>query len=488
MHLFKNHYEIRPAKDIISYLSSTREVGLTPGQLNAAGVPKAFESVVSNHSNVQLGNAVKQAAASAGLGLASGLGIPQVSQVGSSLLTLGDHPTPDQQYAGVPFQNLNKLPGLRYQDFRARKGLDTTSLIGKRLDGTGAASRKSETGIAYAATSATVGAYSLFNLEATYGFGDHGNIWALRNDFTARSHVATKWIDNEYKPTRNPIETATAFRGDKVQVIDFGERALKDVYKWKPGGILGAFNDTFDKTQDLIKFFFTGPSLVAGSDGTITDDIIVFRAIINSLTDTFSPSWTPQQMIGRADPNYLYSGVQRDLNIDFTVYATSRDEMKPIWRKLNALASYTAPEYDNSTIGLKAPWMRLTIGDILYQQPVIIQSIYYTLADAETTWEINIEKDPDMMEAPKKIEISLQVAVIPDYLPQKKGRMYTLAKDFNRKTGEPIPTKFGNWLADTNNNTGIALEPPSDIDKQGGRNSTFKDIAKNITNHLKIKK
>ena len=467
MHLFKNHYEKRPAKDIISYLSPTREVGLTPGQLNTSGVPIEFESVVSNHTNIQLGDAIKQSAASAGLGLASGLGIPQVSQVGSSLLTLGDHPTPDQQYAGVPFQNLNKLPGLRYQDFRARKGLDTTSLIGKRLDGTGAALRSSVPGIAYAAASATVGAYSVFNLETTYGFGDHGNIWALRNDFTARSHVATKWSKNEFKPTKDPIEKATAFRGDKVQVIDFGERALKDAYKWKPGGILGAFNDTFDKTQDLIKFFFTGPSLVAGSTGT--DDIIVFRAIINSLTDTFSPSWTPQQMIGRADPNYLYSGVQRDLNIDFTVYATSRDEMKPIWRKLNALASYTAPEYDNSTIGLKGPWMRLTIGDILYQQPVIIQSLYYTLADSETTWEINIEKDPDMMEAPKKIEISLSVAVIPDYLPQKNGRMYTLAKEFDPETGEPNPTKFGNWLADTKNNSGIALEPPTIDEKQKGK-------------------
>ena len=37
------------------------------------------------------------------------------------------------------------------------------------------------------------GAYAAFNLEATYGFGEHGTSFALRNDFTVKSHVATYW-------------------------------------------------------------------------------------------------------------------------------------------------------------------------------------------------------------------------------------------------------------------------------------------------------
>ena len=98
-------------------------------------------------------------------------------------------------------------------------------------------------------------------------------------------------------------------------------------------------------TQDFIKFYFTGPKLFNGNSNakTDTDDIIIFRAAITNLDDSFTANWSPINMIGRADPNYHYTGFGRDLSISFDIYATDRDEVKPIYRKLNALAGYTAP-------------------------------------------------------------------------------------------------------------------------------------------------
>ena len=59
----------------------------------------------------------------------------------------------------------------------------------KRLDGASALARNALQGLkgkarsaAYAAASATVGAYSLFNRETIYGFGEHDSKFALRND------------------------------------------------------------------------------------------------------------------------------------------------------------------------------------------------------------------------------------------------------------------------------------------------------------------
>jgi hypothetical protein len=128
------------------------------------------------------------------------------------------------------------------------------------------------------------------------------------------------------------------------------------------------------------------------------------------------------------------------------VYATDRDEMKPIWRKLNALAGYTAPTYNTDSIALEAPWMRITIGDLFYQQPVVITGLTYTLQDSDTTWEINIEQDASMMQAPKKISVTLSLNLITNELPQKGGRFYTLAKRFNGDS----TAKNGNdnWLSD----------------------------------------
>jgi hypothetical protein len=300
-----------------------------------------------------------------------------------------------------------------------------------------------------------------------------------------RSHVAKNWspksnlvrLNNSsatykgsYQKTKNPVEVATPFRGDRVNVIDFGQRALKDVYLWNPSRqtdkFLGMDLNKTSITQDFIKFYFTGPKLDPSKKYLMDDDdIIVFRAVITSLSDTFTPEWAPQNMIGRADPNYIYSGYARNISINFDIYATDRDEMQPIYRKLNALAGYTAPTYDPSSITMEAPWMRLTIGDLFYQQPAIINALSYTYA-MDAPWEINIEDDPNMMQVPMKISVQCGFNLIMDQLPQKGGRFFTLAKRFEAD-GTPI-TGNDNWLSDTNGNFN-ALDEETRTKSQKGK-------------------
>jgi hypothetical protein len=439
-------------------------------------------NVVSQIGNVQPGSIFKNALRNAAVGVASGLGNPmthQFSSVAINSIPIGNIKDTDgidtrPINLGVPFSSMpftrkaeieNWAFG-KYKDFRAFKGY-IFSVNDTRLDGASAATRGirnkdvngSVFGAAYAAASATPGGvYKLINLESVYGWGNHGDINALRRDFTSRSHVATRWklgqgnSRGSWVPTVNPVEVVTEFRGDKINVIDFGERKLSQVYRWKPETTTRAerwnnFVSATDLTKDFIKFYFTGPKLQNGIDET--DDIIVFRASITEFSDTHSPSWQSVQMIGRADPNYIYTGYNREVSLSFTVYATSRDEMKPIYRKLNALAGYTVPDYaNNNTIAMKSPWMRMTIGDLLVQQAVLINSLTYTFVDTDTTWEINIEDDPTMMQVPHKISVSMGLNVITDSLPQKHGRMYTLAKQFAESS---VALEGGdNWLSDIN--------------------------------------
>jgi len=427
------------------------------GQTLNSDTISSLDRIVSNHTNATDATALGSIGAAAGAGLASNLGIPTLGQ-GLGAVAGGLLPP---VYATVPFLNLGKLPELggMTQDFRSRKGLGSVSdFVGKRIDGAAAIAdtnnKKRNRAIAYAAASAAPGgAYTLFNRETLYGEGTPGSPLALRNDFTAKSTVTTKWNNEKGKwdPTKNPLHKATEFRGDKVNVIDFRKGSYNDIYRWKPskisindklgGQILGAIINDPGVTQDYIKFFFTGPNIKFNKSGE--DDIMAFRASITSLTDTFNPQWNPVQMIGRADPNYHYSGYSRDMNLDFTIYATDRDELKPIWRKLNALASYTAPEYTKDSIAMKGPWMRITIGDLYKQTPVFISSLFYTLLDTDTTWDINIEQDTTRMQVPNKIQVSIGLTVITDYLPEKGGRMYSL------NNGNEL-TDIGdvNWLSD----------------------------------------
>ena len=478
----------------VTYASPFNTPTIEQGKnVNTATNPAGFTyntraDVVNNIGNVSPGSIFLSVARNAAVGAAAGLGTAMTHQItGPGISNLfSSNKTDDtrfenlgQPYSMMPFTRKATLinwSATKYKDFRSFKGY-SFSIDNVRLDGTAATVRNLfnndvknsiVSGLYAAATIAPLGGvYSIFNLESVYGFGNHGDANALRRDFTQRSQVATRWKSSEtagpdkkpgkWVPTINPTELVTEFRGDKINVVDFGQRSLKEVYRWKPklfsfssqkwNNAIDFANQT-DITKDFIKFYFTGPNLYNGAEDE--DDIIVFRATIDSFSDTHTPSWNAVQMIGRADPNYTYQGYSRDLSLSFTVYATSRDEMKPIYRKLNALASYTAPKYGTSTLAMKGPWMRMTLGDLLVQQPIVLTSVGYTFQDQETTWEINIEEDPTMMQVPHKVAVQLGMHIIPDYLPELRGRMYTLAKTFGP---DAIPKEGGdNWLSDFGTN------------------------------------
>ena len=444
---------------------------LKMGQTLSTDVISPLDRIISNYTNQTNTNAGNLAIASIGAGVAGQLGMPILGQAGTSYASTQI----ESSYATVPFSSLRKggIEGVPfpYQDFRSYKTDaipgGAADLLGKRLDGTSAVARKKSgkaRAAAYLAASVTPGgAYKVYNKESTYGEADAGNPYVLRNDFTAKTMASTQWDtkNNRWRKTREALAVINPFRGDKVNVVDFKKSTYGDAYRWlgkletnqgdvrkQLGETLGAVLNDPGVTQDYIKFFFTGPNIKFGDTDSV-DDIITFRAIITNLFDSYNPGYTPVTMVGRADPNYHYTQFSRDMNVDFDIHANDRDELKPIWRKLNALAGYTAPTYDPDTIALIAPYMRITIGDILVQQPILIQNLTFTLADSDTTWDINIEGDKTRMQVSNKISVSLGMTVITDYLPEKGGRFYTLANAENSLTDARVH-KPGetNWLSD----------------------------------------
>lgn len=431
-------------------------------------------------SNITISSFAASATGFAASSVASLTGIPQVAQVANSLINLSDT-TLSARYATLTFDQMRPIPGVKYADFRNRRAIGNAAALSViRLDGAAAlTSGVSARGAVFAAASANPlgGAYAVFNLNGFgftgYGWGSQDDPYAIRNDFTLRSHVVKRWHGSKDAPTNkawrstiNPAEVGVPFRGDRVNVIDFSQRTEKDAYKWNPmlDGKLG-------NTQDFIKFYFTGPKLRPGlvntpaaentdPNKTTTDDVMVFRATITDLTDRFNADWTPITMIGRGDKNYLYTGFDRDVQLSFKVQATDRDELQPIWRKLNALASYTAPIY-NGDITLGAPWMRITIGDLFRQTPVILTSVSYTLHDTDTVWEINIEDAEYMMQVPHRVDVNCTFTIIGNELPQKGGKMYSLAKYWDNN-GVAIRGNH-NWLSDAAENSDA--EVPKLFDK-----------------------
>lgn len=435
-------------------------------------------TLYTNKTGASVGQKVGNFAVRGGLAFA---GFPKLTPLSAILFDrLGNTIS---TYATTPIsaQN-NKVFGvaLPYLDFRARKFAirnltgnadqtagDIVNIFDRRYDGAGAGLRGSALATTIAASNLLTGPYTYFNLDTVYGWGQHDDPYAIRNDYTLRSSVAKSAAStsNIYRKALAFTESVLPFRGDRVNVIDFKKRAWQSIYQWaEPDIDLGSEKlkklrkwsadkakklgvNPYGNTKDFINFFFTGPDLYKG--GANEDYALVFRAILTSFSDQFSPSWSPVNMVGRADPNYQYGGVSRDIDLGFTVYATDRDELRFIYRKLNYLASFTMPTYNTGSLSVVAPWIRVTVGDLLVSQAAAINSLSYTFVDADTTWEINFEEDPEMMQVPHKIDVSMGLHLVGNQLPEKLGSVYALSKQFDRN-GVPIGKDPGkNWLYDS---------------------------------------
>lgn len=113
-----------------------------------------------------------------------------------------------------------------------------------------------------------------------------------------------------------------------------------------------------------------------------TNEIISFHAFIESLSDSFSPSWEQSDGFGRADQVRIYKNTQRKIDISFYVVSTSESDFDDMWVKINKLVTLVYPQYsrgrllsdesgDNSFIQpfsqlqSASPLIRLRIGDLI---------------------------------------------------------------------------------------------------------------------------
>ncbi len=201
-------------------------------------------------------------------------------------------------------------------------------------------------------------------------------------------------------------------------------------------------------TDDLVNF-----NIAIMSNGNFADGLasyLHFRAYITGFTDNYGAEWNDVQYVGRGNKFKNYSGFSRDISLNFTVAATSKAELIPMFTKLNLLASSLAPDY-NSAGFMRGNMVQMTVGGYLFETPGVITSLTYSIPD-DSTWEVGINtlggEDPSVKQLPHRIEVTLAFSPIEDFLPS----LQTLEYDENTNELTNMgPQRFIS-LANSNNN------------------------------------
>ena len=172
--------------------------------------------------------------------------------------------------------------------------------------------------------------------------------------------------------------------------------------------------------KDFVPFRFE----VVNQDGG-DNDVIVFRAFLDSVSDDYSATHNTIKYNGRGEEFFTYNKFNRKIQVSFKVAAQSRFEMKPIYQKLNYLAAQTAPNY-SSTGRIRTPYLYLTIGHWFNKIPGLITQVGLSW-QKDYPWEIALDrtihedgiegKDRDMLILPHVLDVSLSFQPIHKFTP-----------------------------------------------------------------------
>jgi hypothetical protein len=220
------------------------------------------------------------------------------------------------------------------------------------------------------------------------------------------------------------------------------------------------------ESDDLIKFVFEAIS----NDNPNQSIAIFFRAFLTAgITDNNSAQLNPIRYAGRGENFYTYQGFDRSIGFSFRIAAGSKDELKPIYNRLNTLVSQVYPDYGPQSGFMRAPVVRVTIGDYLYRMPGFLENVNITV-DNGSPWEINL--DGDQAQLPQVIDVSVSFKPILDELPRraKISSELSVNSDQFSTTFTTITTKDNPKLIANNNSV---IDPSGEVSRT--QNSVFKD-------------
>ena len=225
------------------------------------------------------------------------------------------------------------------------------------------------------------------------------------------------------EPSSNKVNYGKPYRYDLYIERKMDRLNSFDVVRQRFGGLphqsyyeLGNYERWAPK--DFIPFYFEALDF---RTNRVDSDMLYFRAFMDSISDNFKASHNKFNYNGRAESFFTYKSFDRSLSFNFKIAAQTRNEMMPLYRKLNYLASNTAPEYHKSSGRIKTPFMRITIGDWIARLPGVLTSVGIKWGK-DYPWEIRQDpegQDLDMLILPHILDVDIGFQPIHTFRPEK---------------------------------------------------------------------
>jgi hypothetical protein len=229
-----------------------------------------------------------------------------------------------------------------------------------------------------------------------------------------REHNSTPWNSGILTNGRFRVDDAPTPRPDDSRYYKDMTQQNKGVYKTE-------ITDRSDDTDSIDVLFTLPPTTGPASDGSMgiqynESRVVRFRAFIQDINESVTPTYNENKYIGRYETFYTYDKVIRDVSFTLTLQAFSEKELDHIRGKMNWLTSLAYPEKTDNY--LTPTIFKFTIGNVYSNQPAILQSLTHTI-DNDASWDIDREH-------PMSIETNLSLRLLDKihYTPGQQNSIY----------------------------------------------------------------
>ena len=185
--------------------------------------------------------------------------------------------------------------------------------------------------------------------------------------------------------------------------------------------------ETINKGGDSRKLIAENPNRRGEDDvfinagGTEYKQYCYLQATLQSISETFSPTWSAKHFFGRSEQIHSYTMTDRAIELSFVIFATEIRRLQNLYERINWLAQQTYASYDSNGRQKAGPIIRMTIGDMFAGLNGFIRSLSYdwNYLGPGGKWEIS-----EGLRIPMACSVNMSFQVLHTKMPDRNYAFY----------------------------------------------------------------
>ena len=147
--------------------------------------------------------------------------------------------------------------------------------------------------------------------------------------------------------------------------------------------------------------------------------VCYLQAIINSLGESYSPTWASKHFFGRTEQVHTYTFTSRTIDLSFTIFANEMRQLQNVYERVLWLAQQCYPDFDITGRISEGPLVALRVGDLFQYKAGIIRSLSYDWMFAGGKWEMTAG-----MRMPQGVTVTMSYEIIHNVIPSRDTDFY----------------------------------------------------------------